>query len=231
MTARRWRIISSFTGARTARDREADTMVASQSARQVRYMALGDSLTAGYGALPATAGYVYRLYLSGVVGAIGNVLFSNAGVPGATSAQVLRYQAPLAIEAFRPDIVTVTVGGNDLLRVLSGADPGVVLAEFRANFTELLARLRQGLPSARIVASNLYKVPTIAGSESLVPMFNALVARITQEYGIAVADVYGAFCGRKGLLATVHHGAGEFEIHPSNAGHQAIADAFAAALA
>lgn len=228
MTARRWRLISSLAAYRAART--GPEVAAEPAARQTRYMALGDSLAAGYGAIPATAGYVYRLYLSEVVGAVRDVLFSNAGVPGATSAQVLRHQVPLAVEAFRPDVVTVTVGGNDLLRVLSGADPGVVLAEFRANFTELLARLRSGLPGARVVASNLYKVPEIAGSESLVPMFNALVARIAQEYGIAVADIYSAFCGRSGLLATVHRGGGEFEVHPSNAGHQAIADAFTAVM-
>src|SRR5262245_56040896 len=34
--------------------------------QHTRYMALGDSLAAGYGAVPATQGYVYLLYQSGV---------------------------------------------------------------------------------------------------------------------------------------------------------------------
>jgi hypothetical protein len=39
-----------------------------------RYMALGDSLAAGYGAIPATQGYVYLLYQSGVFDTIPNTI-------------------------------------------------------------------------------------------------------------------------------------------------------------
>ena len=53
-----------------------------QSDQHTRYMALGDSLAAGYGAIPVTQGYPYLLYGSGVFDTLPNTLFANASVPG-----------------------------------------------------------------------------------------------------------------------------------------------------
>ena len=39
-----------------------------------RYLALGDSLSAGYGAHPSTNGFVYQLYQSGAIDNINNTL-------------------------------------------------------------------------------------------------------------------------------------------------------------
>jgi lysophospholipase L1-like esterase len=195
-----------------------------------RYMALGDSLAAGYGAVPATQGYVYLLYHSGAFDTVPHTLFSNAGVPGATSRQVLDHQVPLAIEAFQPDVITITVGGNDLLRILSGANPADVLAEFQANLTQILLRLRAGLPEARIYVSNLYTIPEIRGADQIVPLFNQVVVGVAAAFDVRVADFYGAFLGRSGLLLVERHGAGQYEVHPTNAGYRAMADAFVAAI-
>lgn len=191
-----------------------------------RYMALGDSLVAGYGALPATQGYVYRLYRDEVFDKIPHTLFSNAGVPGVTSKQVLDYQVPQAIQAFRPGVITITVGGNDLLRILKGEDPNLVLSEFQANFAQILGALRTALPNTRIYVSNLYTIPQIAGADQVVPVFNQIVAGVAGMYNVPVADVYGAFLGRRGLLLIERPGAAPDEVHPTNAGYEVIANAF-----
>ncbi|MDH4133794.1 MAG: SGNH/GDSL hydrolase family protein [Gammaproteobacteria bacterium] len=191
-----------------------------------RYMALGDSLVAGYGAVPATQGYVYLLYQGGVFDQVPNTLFSNAGVPGATSKHVRDHQVPQAIEAFRPTVVTLTVGGNDLLRILNGADPAQVLAEFQTNFAIILQSLKTSLPQTRIYVSNLYTVSDIPGADQVVPYFNQIVAGVAGAYGVPVADVYTAFQGRKGLLLIDRNGAGQYEVHPTNAGYRAMAQAF-----
>ena len=65
-------------------------------------MALGDSLVAGYGAVLAAQGYVYRLYRDEVFDKILHTLFSNAGVPGVTSRQVLDHQVPQAFASGTP---------------------------------------------------------------------------------------------------------------------------------
>ncbi|HJW80921.1 MAG TPA: SGNH/GDSL hydrolase family protein [Acidiferrobacterales bacterium] len=195
-----------------------------------RYMALGDSLVAGYGAVPATQGYVYLLYKDGAFDRVTNTLLSNAGVPGVTSRQVLEHQVPQAIEAFRPTVITLTVGGNDLLRILKGENAGQVLSEFQANFTLILQGLRTALPNARIVVSNLYTIPQIPGAGQVVPIFNQIVAGVASAFNVPVADVYSAFQGRHGLLLIERAGAAPDEVHPTNAGYRVMAQAFEAAI-
>ncbi len=198
--------------------------------RHTRYMALGDSLVAGYGAVPATQGYVYLLYQGGVFDTVPNTLLCNAGVPGATSRHVLDHQVPQAIEAFRPTVITITVGGNDLLTILGGADPAVVLYQFQNNLTEILLQLRTGLPDARIYIGNLYTIPEVPGADQVIPLFNQVVSGVAAAFGVPVADVYGAFKDRNGLLLIERHGAGQYEVHPTNAGYRAMAQVFEAAI-
>lgn len=201
-----------------------------QFENHTRYMALGDSLAAGYGALPVTQGYVYRLYREEVFDKIPHTLFSNAGVPGVTSRQVLDHQVPQAIQAFRPSVITITVGGNDLLRILKGEDPNLVLSEFQANFAQILGALRTALPNTRIYVSNLYTIPQIPGADDVVPVFNEIVAGVAALYNVPVADVYSAFLGRRGLLLIERSGAASDEVHPTNAGYEVMAEAFEAVV-
>src|SRR5512138_1201077 len=59
-----------------------------------RYMALGDSISAGYAAMPATQGFVFQLYQGGAIDRVDQTLLCAAGVPGALSRDVLDYQVP-----------------------------------------------------------------------------------------------------------------------------------------
>ncbi len=194
-----------------------------------RYMALGDSIAAGYGALPATQGYVYLLYQEGAFDAVPNTLFCNAAVPGATSKDVLDHQVA-QVALFHPGVITLTVGGNDLLAIMEGADPAQVLGTFALNLQQILYTLKTTLPNAKIYISNQYSVPEIAGSDQIVPIFNGIVSQIAQAFGVTVADVYSAFDGRKGLLLIERHDAAPDQVHPTNAGYRAIADAFEAVI-
>lgn len=194
---------------------------------EVRYLALGDSLAAGYRAMPATQGYVYRLYRAGVIAPIERTLFANAAVPGVTSAQVLAYQVPQALDAFPAEVITLSVGGNDLLRIMNGADPGVVLGEFQTNLTLILQRLRSGLPRTRVYINNLYTIPNIAGADAIVPVFNQILTQVAGAFGVPVADIYSAFLGRPELLLINRPGAGAQEVHPTNAGYAVMAREYA----
>jgi len=79
-------------------------------------LALGDSLTygTGTGAAPQAA---YPAVLAGLTG--WNVV--NAGVPGDTSAQALA-RLPELLAEHRPQLVIVSIGGNDFLRRLPEAE-------------------------------------------------------------------------------------------------------------
>src|SRR5712692_1854432 len=197
-----------------------------------RYLALGDSLAAGYGAVPTTQGYAYLLYQGGTYDKANNTIFADAAVPGATSSDVLRYQVPQAVNFFQPHVVTLSVGGNDLLAILGGGDPAQILTQFQANLAQILCGLRAGLPQARVYIQNLYDIPEITsqvpGGLQAILACNAIVAGVAQACGASVADVYSAFSGQTGLLLIARNGASQFEVHPTNAGYREIAKAFAA---
>lgn len=198
-----------------------------------RYLALGDSLAAGFGAQPTTQGYAYLLYQKGTFDQSTNTIFANAAVPGATSSDVLAHQVPQAVSRFQPHVVTLSVGGNDLLSILAGADPTEVLTQFQTNLAQILCGLRKGLPpQARIYVSNLYDIPEITanvpGGLQVILTFNAIVSGVAQVCQASVADVYSAFSGRTGLLLIERNRAGQFEVHPTNAGYRVMAAAFEA---
>jgi lysophospholipase L1-like esterase len=211
-----------------------------------RYMAMGDSLTAGYKALPATNGFVYLLYQEGAFDNVNNTLLDNIGVVGATSQDVLAHELPLATgpALFRPNRITLTVGGNDLLTLLGPTPPtpqqvGAVLGTFASNLGGILGGLCTGLPAgARIYVGNLYTIPDIPGADDVVPLFNEVLAQVVgglkqtacADNVLAVADLYSAFQGRHGLLLIERHGAAVDEVHPTNAGYRVIANTFEAAI-
>ena len=203
-----------------------------------RVLALGDSLTAGYGATPVTNGYAYELYQRGVYDSMNNTIFANAAVPGATSQQVLNFQVPAATQIFHPHVIVMTVGGNDLLAILGGANPTQVLQTFQANLAGILTQICTALPSARVYVANLYEIrefPIPTGP--VVDAFNQTVAGVVGFANgtvcggkVKVADVHAQFAGsQQGLLLINRNNAGQFEVHPSNAGHRAMLQAFIAA--
>jgi len=211
-----------------------------QFPQHTRYMAMGDSLTAGYGAIPQTNGYAYVLYKTGAVDRLPNTLFANSAVPGVNSWEVMNYQVPQAA-IFQPDIVTLTVGGNDLLPILAGADPYVVLAQYSSNLATILVNLcTTSAPGVQIYVGNLYSVPLPIDQnvDYVVGLFNDVVSGVVssvQDIGlgcdIGVANLYSALQGRSGLLLIERNQANPLEIHPTNAGYKAIAEAFKDAMA
>jgi lysophospholipase L1-like esterase len=218
-----------------------------------RYMALGDSIAAGYKAVPVTNAYPYLLYRKGVFDVIPHTLFSNASVPGATSLDVLLHQVaqaiiPLADGGFAPDHITLTVGGNDLLSILrfmeTHSDQGEVfqfatqvITRYGQNLGAALHRLGTALPNAKIYVGNQYSIPEI---EAIVPLAAPLVAKFNEVVGLVVGqfpgnvhlvDVHAAFAGRRNLLLIERPGASAFETHMTSAGHQVMAGAFADVIA
>jgi lysophospholipase L1-like esterase len=208
-----------------------------------RYLALGDSLSAGYEAKPATQGFVYQLYQNGSIDGLNNLLFCNQAVPGAASSDVLHYQIP-QVHLFFSDtgksyrkVVTLTVGGNDLLALLgpNGIDlsqiPGVLTA-YGSNLGGILASLASSFPDVKIYVGNLYdpKLP-LPGEELLIGALNQVTANVASLFpnNVVVVDLFSAFQGRSGLLLIEKKDAG-FNIHPTNAGYQVMTGAFSASI-
>jgi lysophospholipase L1-like esterase len=198
-----------------------------------RYAALGDSLAAGFGAVPVTQGYVYQLYQRGIFDKVPDTILANLGVPGATSQFVLDYQVPQICNNlfFQPDAITLNVGGNDLLTILNGADPLVVLATFQANLFQILSSLQAcAKPGARIYMANQYAIPEIPGTDPLIDALNQIIEAVAGALNVPVADVHTAFDGRNGLLLIERHGADPLQVHPTNAGYGVMFSAFKAVI-
>ena len=165
---------------RTVRNAAVATLALSSSvfAGPVTIVALGDSLTAGYGLADQSEGLVPQL--EGWLRAKGaDVLVQNAGVSGDTTAGGLaRVGWALGPEA---DALIVTLGGNDMLR---GLDPGSSKASLGGILKEAQAR---GLPVLLVAM----KAPGNFGPEYKVA-FDGMYADLAAQYGALLADDFFA---------------------------------------
>lgn len=171
--------------------------------RPLRLLALGDSLTAGYG-LPAGDGFVPRLQAA--LRAKGyDVTVLNAGVSGDTTAGGLsRLEWALADT---PDAVIVELGANDMLR---GLDP----AAARANLDAILTRLKERrLP---VLLAGMRASPSLGRAYGAA--FDALYPDLAQAHG---ALLYPFFLDGVAADVTLNQGDG---IHPNAAGVAVIVD-------
>lgn len=140
----------------------------SVNAETLTLVALGDSLTAGYG-LPQDQGLVPQL--EGWLKAQGDdVVVVNAGVSGDTTAGGLsRLDWSLTPET---DALMVTLGGNDLLR-------GLPPEEARANLSAILAGAKaKGLPVLLVGM----QAPGNYGAEYKAS-FDAIYPELAAQYG------------------------------------------------
>ena len=140
-----------------------------------RYMAMGDSIAAGFKAQPATNGYAFLLYQDGAFDRMPHTLFNDIAAVGATSDDVLQFQVPQALipasrGGFVPQFITLTVGGNDIaaIRAFLATNPDPLalqafiaqtLASYGSHLMGILQQLVVALPTAKIVVGNQYSVP------------------------------------------------------------------------
>lgn len=152
------------------------------NAEPVTIVALGDSLTAGYGLEDQATGLVPQL--EAWLKARGHdVVIQNAGVSGDTTAGGLaRVGWALGPET---DALIVTLGGNDLLR---GLDP----ASSRANLEGILKEAAARNLPVLLVAM---KAPGNFGPEYKAA-FDGMYAELSARYGTLLADDFFA-----GLIA------------------------------
>ncbi len=174
----------------------------------VTVVALGDSLTQGYG-LPADQGFVPVLQ-SWLDDRDAEVTIVNAGVSGDTTAGGLaRTDWALTPDA---DAMILNLGGNDLLR---GLDP----AASRANLDAILDKAdARGLP---VLLFGL-RAPGNYGP-AFQQAFNAMYADLAQEHGaLFVPDYLGPVTEGERLNLTYIQGDG---IHPNAEGVKRLVDA------
>jgi lysophospholipase L1-like esterase len=211
----------------------------------VRYVALGDSIAAGTG---SEVDYVelYAERFSEETGA--EVVVENTGVPGWTTDDLLRAlqdDEDLRASVADADLVTVNIGGNDLLRPLGallrgecGGDDeqdcireaiAALLEGWDAVLDEVLELTdgeADGLRTMDLYAPrSVFRVQPARERDLLDHLddVNAQLRAAAEARGIAVADVHAAFHTDEVEEGTVRLLSID-GVHPNADGHARIAD-------
>jgi lysophospholipase L1-like esterase len=204
------------------------------------YAALGDSITYGYEASTDDAAYVARFveYLSKNRSVN---LFVHAK-PGWTSKHLVK-SLPKVPDCIwkEAQLITVMMGGNDLLRaspwLLSGTAKNIqkVAQRFQDNLERIVHTVRQ--PRTTCIIATLYNpFPNSELAEECIGIMNQSILHIAKQYQLAVADVRNVFRNREQRYIKGYKQGSIRDmrwignpIHPNDEGHAAIAKAFLAA--
>lgn len=179
------------------------------------YVALGDSAAQGLGASSTGTSYV-GLIASQLAEATGKkVRTINLSKNGATVSDVLAQQVPQLEKLSgnrNPDLVTLDIGGNDVVHRTQGSD------RFRNDYEAIL----QALPPGKAVVAD---VPYFGGrirADDRVRQANDVIDRLAPRYDIPVARLYDTLRPRQSpwIYATDL-------FHPNDRGYRLWHQAFA----
>ncbi|MCJ8010538.1 GDSL-type esterase/lipase family protein [Paenibacillus sp. KQZ6P-2] len=197
----------------------------------IPYTAVGDSLTVGFGAMPGN-GFVpvYRSMAERKLGEF--VSHENFGINGLTSSQLyanMKRSAHLRNSLKEAKIITISIGGNDLIRAAKSAPPQNItqhfnkaLSQCQSNFSGIMQtinQLKSGRSSPYIVrAVGLYNpYPQVEAATLWVQQFNSYISGHWGA-GYAAANIFSSFYGREKELLSLDH------LHPNGRGYKVIAD-------
>jgi lysophospholipase L1-like esterase len=210
------------------------------------YLALGDSLATGYeepgdpsqnvpGNTDNLPGYPQVLY-NYLLPLSPSLAYKNLGRDGETSTSMITATGTVTISQLaqavdfirteraagrRVGLVTLDIGGNDMIQQLQSPAPNVeaALQLYRTNLTrivdELLAALTtpQGGRDGDLILMDYYnpypglkaQFPTLPfpDPDAYAPQFNAVIKEIAAPRALPVAEVFAAFAGRQVQLVYV----------------------------
>ncbi len=180
-----------------------------------RYVALGDSFTEGVGDeephLPnGLRGWADRV-AEELARSRPDLQYANLAIRGRLLAQIEAEQLEPAL-ALEPDLVTISAGGNDLLR--PGGDPDALAARLDA----IVGRLRA--TGAEVVLFNgpdIAMTPVLRAIRGKVGIYNANLFGVAAKHGAIVADMWSARHLQQPQMWAADR------LHFSRFGHHAIA--------
>jgi lysophospholipase L1-like esterase len=186
--------------------------------------------------------------------------YTNYGQANATSSTLLETGGQIEqAEAYIAEeraagrtvgLVTLNIGGNDLISILpspwgSGADPETVLANFEANLDTSIQRLVTALTVNEIRQGDLLLMDAYnpypgltnpltgeALADTWIPQFNAIIRSTAAKYNVPMAEVAAAFAGNEPELLYVQRpyaplfpspDPAAYDFHPRPLGHCVIA--------
>jgi lysophospholipase L1-like esterase len=193
----------------------------------IRYVAVGASETVGFGLANPEQQAWPRVFLRTALPP--DTQFTSLGISGSTVATALRQQVPKAL-ALDPTLVTVWLNVNDLAKFVS-------VETYESQLRDLVHRLRRDGRATVLVANTpaLDALPSVARfgiNPSLVTnavaTYNTAIERVVREEGAVLVDLHAASQAARSAGAEASF-IGPDGFHPSAAGHEAAAAAFAEA--
>ncbi|OTN76949.1 hypothetical protein A5886_002028 [Enterococcus sp. 8G7_MSG3316] len=185
-------------------------LAASDAAKEtIEYVALGDSLTEGVGDETARGGFV-PIVAGDLQDRYGltNLVTKNYGVAGERSDQILKRvknDEDLRTDLGEADLITLTVGGNDVLKVIQSKFFGLSIdsftepmADYSERMTEMFSQIRSLNADAPIYVLGIYNpfylnFPEITDMQTIIDNWNAqtdsFIKQQTNAYFIPINDL------------------------------------------
>ena len=187
-----------------------------------RYVALGDSISVGMGD-PAPEGGGWRGWPALLASGLNDPELHNLAVLGGQTADVERYQLPVALD-LKPEVASVVCGLNDTLR--GGFDPrrtGIaverIVIALREQGTEVLT-MRMPDPGAMFGLPNALARPLARRMRAV----NSVIDEVSRRHGTLHFNAADDPCTYERRMWSVDR------LHPNERGHRLIARRFHALL-
>ncbi|HFI0594869.1 TPA: SGNH/GDSL hydrolase family protein [Streptococcus suis] len=214
------------------------------------YLALGDSLTEGVGDTTGQGGFA-TLLANSFTNEFGyQVTYQNFGISGNTSSQIykrMKEDSDLAEALKDADVMTLTVGGNDLRKVILKNITNLDISTFDKPATEygkrleqIIRRARENNPNLPIYVIGIYNpfylnFPELTDMQLVVDKWNQETESRTRKfsgvYFVPINDLlYKGLEGEQGISVNTSKIAnnllyGEDSFHPNNTGYEIIKQA------
>ncbi|MBE6163368.1 MAG: GDSL family lipase [Streptococcus equinus] len=223
-----------------------------QEAKHFNYVAVGDSLTEGVGDTTNQGGFVPLLSQAMTDTYNYQVTYSNYGISGNTSQQILsrmKKQEAIQKSLAKADMMTLTVGGNDVMAVIRKHLTQLSVSTFKKPATAYQKRLRQIIELARsenedlpIYVLGIYNpfylnFPEMTEMQEIIDNWNESTESVTGEYDnvyfVPINDqLYKGIDGEEGIVSTSGDQTTVINdalfsgdhFHPNNIGYQIMSD-------
>lgn len=219
------------------------------------YTALGDSLTEGVGDATGQGGFVPLFAKNIENGTNDSVVSQNFGKAGDTSTQIynrMLKQEKIQAGLKKADIITITVGGNDVLKVIRDnvtklstmreKDFVKPEAAYQKRFKKLLDTIRKDNPKAQIYVLGIYNpfyinFPDLTVMQNVIDDWNQatkeVIAKENKVYFVPINDLlYKGTGTTQAVEADSSSSSVENNLlytgdhfHPNNTGYQIMANA------
>ncbi|MGT2887035.1 SGNH/GDSL hydrolase family protein [Streptococcus didelphis] len=223
--------------------------------KTLQYIAIGDSLTEGVGDSTNQGGFVPLLSKDLEDLFAVKVNFQNYGVSGNTSQQILKRMSEkqqIKDDLKKADLMTLTVGGNDVLAIIRKNLSNLKLSSFEKPSTQYQARLKKIIDLSRkenkdikIYVLGIYNpfylnFPEMTEMQAVVDNWNQKTEDIITEYDdknihfVPINEqLYKGINGQEGIVQSEGDKTRVLNdvlftgdhFHPNNIGYQIMSDA------